>query len=102
MTLFNLFGIALGKIIVNSVVKSRLASFGNFSFFDRALTLRESQGIYFMDKEIYQAGYGLFSSPPQAVMMATKRLLFQNGELIAQSENLRRKQYIAVGSCIHL
>jgi len=32
----------------------------------------------------------------QAVLTATKRLLFQNGELIAQSENLRRKQCIAV------
>jgi hypothetical protein len=46
-------GLSLGKNIVNSPVKTCLASFGNFSLFDRPLELEEIRKIYNMDKDKY-------------------------------------------------
>jgi hypothetical protein len=46
-------GTSLGKNIVDSTDKTCLASFGNFSLFDRRLELKEIQSIYHMDKDKY-------------------------------------------------
>jgi hypothetical protein len=46
----------LGGVIVRDLVNVTdcNASFGNFSFFDHPLTIRQVQNIYDLDKDIYK------------------------------------------------